>query len=55
MNDYTAPPQGLLEQDVENAWLELKPADDTDAMHHILFRVLSDRRRPTAGSQGLHD
>ena len=24
MNDYTAPPQGLLEQDVENAWLELE-------------------------------
>ena len=23
--------QGLLQQDVENAWLELEPADDTDA------------------------
>ena len=23
--------QGLLEQDIESAWLELEPADDTDA------------------------
>jgi hypothetical protein len=28
--------QGLLEQDFENAWLKLEPADDTDAMPHIL-------------------
>jgi hypothetical protein len=28
--------QGLLEQDSESAWLELDPADDTDAMPHLL-------------------
>jgi hypothetical protein len=25
----------LLEQDAESAWLELEPADDTDAMPHL--------------------
>jgi hypothetical protein len=28
--------QGLLEQDAEQAWLELDPTDDTDAMPHLL-------------------
>ena len=28
--------QGLLEQDTQSAWLELEPADDTDAMPHLL-------------------
>lgn len=28
--------QGLLEQDTESAWLGLEPADDTDAMPHLL-------------------
>jgi ribosomal protein S27E len=45
---------GLLEQDAESAWLELDPADDTDALPHIMgssisYRVLSapsrDKRR----------
>ena len=28
--------QGLLEQDTESAWLDLDPAEDTDAMPQIL-------------------
>ena len=35
--------QGLLEQDVENAWLELEPAEDTDAMTHLLGSSVSYR------------
>ncbi|MEP5609701.1 MAG: transposase, partial [Marinobacter alexandrii] len=35
--------QGLLEQDTESAWLELKPADDTDAMPHLLGSSVSYR------------
>ena len=35
--------QGLLEQDAENAWLELDPADDTDAMPHLLGSSVSYR------------
>tara|TARA_B110000305_G_C18909800_1_gene390174 strand:- start:123 stop:278 length:156 start_codon:yes stop_codon:yes gene_type:complete len=33
----------LLEQDVENAWLELEPADDNDAMPQILGSSASYR------------
>ena len=36
--------QGLLEQDAEGAWLDLDPAEDTDAMPQILGR------RSTAGT-----
>ena len=35
--------QGLLEKDVENAWLELEPADDTDPMPHLLGSSVSYR------------
>ena len=35
--------QGLLEQDAENAWLELESADDTDAMPHLLGSSVSYR------------
>ena len=35
--------QGLLEQDTESAWLELDPADDTDAMPHLLGSSVSYR------------
>ncbi len=35
--------QGLLEQDAESAWLDLDPAEDTDAMPHILGSSLSYR------------
>ena len=35
--------QGLLEQDTESAWLELEPADDTDAMPHLLGSSVSYR------------
>ena len=35
--------QGLLEQDTENAWLDLDPAEDTDAMHQILGSSVSYR------------
>jgi len=35
--------QGLLEQDSESAWLELDPADDTDAMPHLLGSSVSYR------------
>ena len=35
--------QDLLEQDAENAWLELEPADDTDAMPQILGSSVSYR------------
>ena len=35
--------QGLLEQDTENAWLELDPAEDTDAMPQILGSSVSYR------------
>ncbi len=35
--------QGLLEQDAEQAWLELDPADDTDAMPHLLGSSVSYR------------
>ena len=35
--------QGLLEQDAESAWLELDPAEDTDAMPQILGSSVSYR------------
>ena len=35
--------QGLLEQDTESAWLKLEPADDTDAMPHLLGSSVSYR------------
>ena len=35
--------QGLLEQDTESAWLELEPADEADAMPHILGSSVSYR------------
>ena len=35
--------QGLLEQDAEQAWLDLDPADDTDAMPHLLGSSVSYR------------
>ena len=35
--------QGLLEQDAESSWLELEPADDTDAMPHLLGSSVSYR------------
>ncbi len=35
--------QGLLEQDAESAWLELDPAEDTDAMPQILSSSVSYR------------
>jgi hypothetical protein len=35
--------QGLLEQDAENAWLDLDPAEDTDAMPEILGSSVSYR------------
>ncbi|MFT6680172.1 MAG: ribosomal protein S27E, partial [Haliea salexigens] len=35
--------QGLLEQDTESAWLELEPAEDTDAMPQILGSSISYR------------
>ena len=35
--------QGLLKQDTESAWLELEPADDTDAMPHLLGSSVSYR------------
>jgi hypothetical protein len=35
--------QGLLEQDAENAWLDLDPAEDTDAMPHLLGSSVSYR------------
>ena len=35
--------QGLLEQDTESAWLELNPAEDTDAMPQILGSSVSHR------------
>jgi hypothetical protein len=34
---------GLLEQDAESAWLDLDPADDTDAMPHLLGSSVSYR------------
>ena len=34
---------GLLEQDTQNAWLELDPADDADAMPHLLGSSVSYR------------
>jgi len=34
---------GLLEQDAEQAWLDLDPADDTDAMPHLLGSSVSYR------------
>ena len=37
---------GLLEQDAENAWLELEPADDTDALLCDKgLRVSQERRK----------
>jgi len=33
--------QGLLEQDTESAWLDLEPAEDTDAMPQILGSSIS--------------
>ncbi len=35
--------QGLLEQSAESAWLELDPAEDTDAMPQILGSSVSYR------------
>ena len=35
--------QGLLEQDSESAWLDLGPADDSDAMPHLLGSSVSYR------------
>ena len=35
--------QGLLEQDSESAWLDLDPAEETDAMPHILGSSVSYR------------
>jgi hypothetical protein len=35
--------QGLLEQDTESAWLDLDPAEDTDAMPQILCSSVSYR------------
>jgi len=35
--------QGLLEQDAEQAWLKLDPADDTDAMPYLLGSSVSYR------------
>ena len=35
--------QGLLEQDAENAWLELDPAEDTDAMPQLLGSSITYR------------
>ena len=35
--------QGLLEQDTESAWLELEPAEDTDAMPQLLGSSISYR------------
>ena len=35
--------QGLLERDAEQAWLALDPADDTDAMPHLLGSSVSYR------------
>jgi hypothetical protein len=35
--------QGLLEQDTESAWLDLEPAEDTDAMPQILGSSISYR------------
>jgi hypothetical protein len=35
--------QGLLEQDTESAWLDLDPADDADAMPHLLGSSVSYR------------
>jgi hypothetical protein len=35
--------QGLLERDAEIAWLELDPAEDTDAMPQILGSSVSYR------------
>jgi hypothetical protein len=35
--------QGLLEQDADNAWLDLDPAEDTDAMLQILGSSVSYR------------
>ena len=34
---------GLLEQDTESAWLDLDPAEDTDAMPQILGSSVSYR------------
>ncbi len=34
---------GLLEQDAEQAWLDLDPTDDTDAMPHLLGSSVSYR------------
>jgi len=42
---------GFLEQDVESAWLELEPADDTDAMPHLLGSSVS-YRIPVGPQQG---
>ena len=35
--------QGLLERDAESAWLDLEPAEDTDAMPQILGSSVSYR------------
>ena len=37
--------QGLLKQDTESAWLDLDPAEDTDAMPQILGSSVSSIRR----------
>lgn len=43
---------GLLEQDAESAWLELEPADDTDALPHI-SKALAVTRSHIDGPQGV--
>ena len=42
---------GLLEQDAEQAWLELDPAEETDAMPPISWAVLCPTVSPSARSR----
>ena len=35
--------QGVLKRDAESAWLDLDPAEDTDAMAHIMGSSISYR------------
>jgi hypothetical protein len=47
----------LLEQDAEQAWLELDPVDDTDAMPHLLgssvsYRIAVGPQRKVSTSNG---
>ena len=46
--------QGLLEQDAESAWLDLDPAEDTDAMPQILGSSVS-YRIAVGPQQGRYD